>query len=425
MAERALYQNFSEPEFPFEKSGKHLEWLPSYCDAIIHKTDGTVDKHMFNVMINTILVCARARTSAMLDCTSTCHLSEGQVCVKAIFTLVRRFNRFLRRIDAGEHETEIYLPYKTNYIVTCKRSPRFNWRFESQVDIGRSLDFFAAGHIVWPPFPSRGYIVIFERESLLNVYAEVVLLDMVSDEVWNKLVDFNNRKETLYNETMTSLGLPYRFKWLFGNMERKPLERVSKVVAGDIPPDEKWWEDNCLFVAGLAHDNTFNGRAFCTFTSRYKEYWLLIQRTYTFCTKYRNEEIYSLQLNDPTAATFWDRISALFDEIKIAMSPSAAIERVDITAQISTFIERLNQLESEGNHLRASNSESFEEFNGRLAGHPMVTSWSWWLEQKIRRLWWSKELLKMRSIQRYKLKPRLVYEGVPAPPSGYKSLSKL
>jgi len=425
MAERALYQNFSEPEFPFEKMRNHLDWLPSYCDAIIYKTDGTVDKHVFNVMINTILVCARARTSTMLDCTSTCRQSEGQVCVNAIFTLVRRFNNLLQRIDAREHEAEIYLPYKTNHIVTCKRSPRFNWKFGSQVDIGRSLDFFAAGHIVWPPFPSRGYIVIFERETLLNVYAEVVLLDLVSDEVWHKLVDFNNRKEILYNETMASLGLPYRFKWLFGNMERKPLERVSKVIASDIPPDEKWWEDNCLFVAGLAHDNTFNGRAFCTFTSRYKEYWPLIQRTYTFCTKYRNEEIYSMQLDDPTAATLWDKISAIFDDIKTAMSPGTADREMDAAATISNFIARLEQLESEGDHLLASNPDSLEELKRKLACRPRVNTWSWWLERNFQRIWWSKELLKMRSIQRYKLTPRLVYEGVPAPPSGYKSLSKL
>ena len=156
--------------------------------------------------------------------------------------------------------------------------------------------------------------MIFERETLLNVYAEVVLLEMLSDEIWNKLVDFNDRKVNLYNETMASLGLRYRFKWLFGNMERKPLERVSKVVAKNNPPSKKWWEDNCLFVAGLAHDNTFNGRAFCTFTSRYKEYWPLIQRTYSFCTKYRNEEFNSMQVVDPTAEEFWDDISALFDE---------------------------------------------------------------------------------------------------------------
>src|SRR5271156_983691 len=75
MAERALYQNFSEPELPFEKMRDRLEWLPSYCDSITHKTDGTVDKHVFNVMINTILVCSRARTSTILDCTSTCRQS--------------------------------------------------------------------------------------------------------------------------------------------------------------------------------------------------------------------------------------------------------------------------------------------------------------------------------------------------------------
>jgi len=424
MAERALYRNFSEPEFPFDKLQKHLEWLPSYCDSVIRKKDGIVDKHVFNVMINTILVCSRARTSTMLDCTSTCRLSDGRTCIKVILAIVRQFNDLLRRIDAREHEAEVYVPYKTNYIITCKRSPRFNWRFESQVDIGRSLDFFAAGHIVWPPFPPRGYIVIFERETLLNVYAEVVLLDMLSDDLWNKLVDFNNRKEALYNETMASLGLPYRFKWLFGNMERKPLERVSKVVAKDVPPSEKWWEDNCLFVAGLAHDNTFNGRAFCTFTSRYKEYWPLIQRTYTFCTKYRNEEFNFMQLDDPEAEEFWDKISVVFDEIKHAMSPTSP-HSVNIQIQIAEFNNRLKELEVEGERLRASNPNSLETLKRRQADRPKRNAWSWWLDGNIRRLWWSKELLKMHSFERFKLTPRLVYEGVPAPPSGYLPLSKL
>ena len=423
MAERALYQNFSEPEFPFDKMRKHLEWLPSYCDSVIHKADGTVDKHVFNVMINSILVCARARTSTMLDCTPNCRLSDGQPCIQIILTIVRRFNNLLRRIDAREHEAEIYVPYKINYILTCKRSPRFNWIFESQVDIGRNLDFFAAGHIVSPPFPPRGYIVIFERKTLLNVYAEVVLLEMLSDEIWNKLVDFNDRKVNLYNETMASLGLPYRFKWLFGNMERKPLERVSKVVAKNIPPSEKWWEDNCLFVAGLAHDNTFNGRAFCTFTSRYKEYWPLIQRTYSFCTKYRNEEFNSMQVVHPTAEEFWDDMSALFDEIKDAMSPTST-RGLDVESQISAFIERIKQLECKGDLLRASN-RNILALKRKHAYRRKYSSWSWWLDGNIRKLWWSKELLKMHSIERYKLTPRLVYEGVPSPPSGYMSISRL
>ena len=132
-----------------------------------------------------------------------------------------------------------------------------------------------------------------------------------------------------------------------------------------------------------------------------------------------------MQPDDSIAATFWDKISALFDDIKIAMSPSAVVEEVDVTAHISSFIQRLEQLESEGDHLRASNPDSLEELKRRLVGRRRENTWSWWLERNVQRLWWSKELLKMRSIQRYKLTPRLVYEGVPAPPSGYKSLSKL
>ena len=428
MAERALYNNLSEPEFPFTEVKTHLEWLPSYCDSVIHGPDGNIEPHIFDVVINTVLVCVRARTSTVL-CPYVCPVSSGrQTCIRVMSTLVERFNHILRHINAQQHYAELYLPYKANYFVVCKRNPRFNWLFESQVDIGRNLDFFAAGHIVGHPFPPRGCIRIYERETLLCVYAEIVLLDSLSENIWNKLKDFNNRKESLYNETMTSLGLPYRFKWVFANMERRPVEFISKVVSGDTPPSEKWWDDNCLFVAGLAHDDTFNGQSFCTFTSRYREFWPLIQRAYTFCTKYRNLKFDLMQKEDSTAEAFWNNVSKIFGEIKDAMSPSTILDHARRADLMSDFTERLAQLANEGDRLALLYNDKIEYRTRVLIERESQRSesWSMWLDRKLRNVWWVKERIRLNSFERYKLTPRLVYEGVPAPPSGYHSfISKL
>ena len=281
MAEHALYQNPGAPIFPFTVVIKHLHGLQAFCDQIIDPDEyGRVDHWRVRVLIDTILVFGRARTAAYHPITVGTRNLYGLAS-----TLTSYFNAVLRKSNATEHQIELVLRGTGTFYVTCKYSPRFNWASNlTQREIGLNLDFIAPGDVPesgqrW--YPVRGSSSIVERGTLVQVYAEEVILEFIkSKEEWKKFVNFNKSKERLYNETMASLRLPYRFKWVF--QDDQTLSEVDEIMTCHKPPSPNWWEDNCVFVTGYGDKLCWGDPTFCTFDSRYSEFWPLVQHTYLF-----------------------------------------------------------------------------------------------------------------------------------------------
>ena len=67
MAEAVLYQNPTEPRFPYQLVMKSFQWVPAYINSVTGKRrrhQGQAAQYMS--LINILLVLSRARTSTMI-----------------------------------------------------------------------------------------------------------------------------------------------------------------------------------------------------------------------------------------------------------------------------------------------------------------------------------------------------------------------
>lgn len=258
MAERALYHNSSEPLFPYEQVLPHLTWLPSYVASSQDPAKVSWNGELVAI-IDTILVFCGARTSCL-------HAMEFlSVCA----SLVNRLNSILATLHLQRYELEVVRrgPVSVGlwlFFVVRKRSPRFIWnRHLTHNEIGRNLDMFAAGHFERRPSGLGGVSMILERSMILPVFNEGVLLEHLTPEVKKRFVDFNKRKEKLYNDTMEMLDLEFRFLWLFESQELH--DEFMERMKSQEPPSREWWLENYAFVAGYSayDDIVWDGVAFC------------------------------------------------------------------------------------------------------------------------------------------------------------------
>ena len=277
MAELALYGNNLEPAFPFDLVAPQLSWLPEYLSA----ADETASKGSSSKilpLIDTVLVFTRARTSAMYSRND----------LPACRSLVRLLNAVLENVggEALHHRLELVRRGNGLFFITCKNSPRFNWKTHlTHIDIGRNLDYSASGHIFLRPFPPRGLNQFIERTSMQRLFSEYVLLETLQDNTLNEeLSRFNAAKEALFNDVMRRLGLPYRFKWVLSTPSR--AESAKSVIASLIPPSQEWWEDNCVFADGNGIPGLASSLRYCSLLSKFEKYWPVIQHMYFFLTKY-------------------------------------------------------------------------------------------------------------------------------------------
>ena len=147
-------------------------------------------------MIDTILVFARARTSALHP------MISHDICS----TLIARFNQIL-------HASNASFPRAESIFVTCKRSPRFNWSthvtHRKLVGISTSL-WLGMSFYVRPStrfcIDRRIYLIQFMRYLTSLYYWSIFVQKRSWTDIWN-LIKF-------YNDTMTSLGLPF-WTWVF------------------------------------------------------------------------------------------------------------------------------------------------------------------------------------------------------------------
>jgi hypothetical protein len=281
MAEDALYGNYLESKFPFDLVIPRLTWLPAYLSAKNATPSGeSSNLNSANVpLLDVVLVFARARTSAM-------HSMEHFAACQSLAILL---NAELQAIgeEARYHRLEIVRRGPTLFFVTCVNSPRFNWRTHlTHLDVGRNLDYLAAGHIFGPPYPPRALCQLFERTSMKPFAGEFVLLESVNDDlVRQRLIYFNKTKEALFNDVMQRFGLTYRFKSTLITPQ-KAATAHHFVIANRLPPSKDWWEDNCIFVDGNGMSGIPPALRFCTFDSKFHQYWPLIQYMHRFLPKY-------------------------------------------------------------------------------------------------------------------------------------------
>jgi hypothetical protein len=276
MAEAALYSNPGEPPFPFELLRDRLSWVPAYIDRQCTKRGRNIyEAQHFEALVNTLLVCTRARTSALFG-TADISLCED---------FATRLNRILRSLPnkiGARHEIELVERGHSHVWVTCRHSPRFIWKRRlNHRETGLNLDFAAPGHIR----PSRNcpavvsHIVEISGPVHASIVSENIRLDYVDDRVMQDVEAFIQHKTALFNSTMVRLKLPYRFDHFLSSSGTD--QHVAETMRLATPPSSEWWNGHYYFVGRVLPYNM----TFCSRETLFELYWLVIQQVYDFEAK--------------------------------------------------------------------------------------------------------------------------------------------
>lgn len=270
MAEASLYENFLEPVFPYDAISEFVQWIPLYVDHQTPKRGrNIIQGELYSILINVILVFARARTSAFF----------GNEHRKVIQDFVKRLNSSLGFLCPGNralyHKVEIVLRGNAGIFITCFRSPRFIWNYRlTHREIGLNLDYAAAGHIGRSNGPKLSFrLYEISHAAHCHIVGEIVHLDFVSD--LSALQSFNQKKTELFNFTMSRLKLPYRFEgfWRSSSSDAD----LQRVMRSNRPPSLNWWMANYIFLSDLPY-----AMAFCSRTCRFQAAWEILQVLYDF-----------------------------------------------------------------------------------------------------------------------------------------------
>jgi hypothetical protein len=397
MAERVLYHNDSEPVFPYEHVLPQLSWLPSYVASYQDPAQVSWNGELVAI-IDTLLVFCGARTSCLhaLQFYSVCE------------PLVARLNFILGSLSFEKYQLDIVRRGSSAgvrlFFVVRKRNPRFIWnRHLTHKEVGSNLDMFAAGHFERRPSGPGGVSMILEQSMILPVFNEAVLLEYLTLGVKERFIEFNKKKEKLYNDTMELLGLDFRFLWLFESQE------LHNEVAGHMkmqePPPREWWLGNYAFVVGYSvYDEViWDGSAFCGWDSCYEIYWGLIQQAHDFCLKYRREEQWQSHKDENS---FWVRSSELLDKIRVVVGRPVSPDVAD--AVVSNYTARLKQLADLGDNIPARPQKP-------ISSPRSLTFYRVQVEEYGRAIW---EAVKLHLFERYKLTPRFASATMDYPEQG-------
>ena len=199
MAEQALYNNQTEPLFPFQAARPQLTWLQNYLDQQI-----TFPPYEMAPFLNTILVFGRARTATL----------QGRFWWSALQPLVKLLNATLDSLNAEEHRLELAIRGEV-FFVTCSHSPRFIWKNRlTHRDVGRNLDFFAPGHfgVEWG---LDSAVTFFETGTMQPIMTEKVFNCALNDDMVQRgFQRFNKQRENSIQQnhggTWTSLSICMR-----------------------------------------------------------------------------------------------------------------------------------------------------------------------------------------------------------------------
>jgi hypothetical protein len=283
MAELALYGNSKEPIFPFAQVKGKLDWV----QEMLAKCEDDWDEwEKFPDRLNIILVFSRARTSTLVD---RDFLSEYK-------ELVRRLNKVLKSVGAEHHTLTIVRRgnggSKAPAFITCKQSPRFIWRSRpSTLDVGRNLDYIAAGHCVRDRTEETGKLTFIETETGAIFICEIVLLKYLNAPGASaKFTQFNDARASVMNDAFTQLGFPYRAVWELDTPDKQ--DAVMRVMTQLTPPDEDWWRQNIRWVNqihGTKESYSIYPVSSFSVDCNYCQMWPIISTTYLLGDKYKRD----------------------------------------------------------------------------------------------------------------------------------------
>jgi len=407
MAERNLYGNELEPEFPFDvvkgvfvlnnslTSGE-LSWLPPYLDESI--ADPAED---LNPLLNTVLVFARARTATLQNMTSW----------EKVHKLANKLNKVVEAVGASHHKIELVRRGPKTYFVTCTNSPRFIWSvFLTHFDVGRNLDYFAPGHMPTDPPSAQCSVYFVEKNSFEEMAGERVFVEYVKDDIKSNFLRYNSRREALFNSTMQKLSLRYRFKCLV--IWPETLETVPSVMARSSPPTAEWWDDHCYFVNFCLSGVLLQPElAFCDWNTRYTFYWPLIQETFQFMMKYKRYDYW--HTSEKTGAEFWTSMEKIFREIKSVCEGHLDPNTIEFQEFLARTREQFGSLAATADQSSRTTANKPSVPNAPRT-HPIAPIAS----RFVYKLLLLTEAASLHIFHRGRLAPRLSSKGIGHPASG-------
>jgi len=173
--------------------------------------------------------------------------------------------------------------------ITCKRSPRFIWHPRlSTLEVGKNLDYFAAGHCCGERTQERGTVSVIETQTSACLISEVVLLKYLQPDSWEKFSRFNDAKVRTMNDAFAQLGLPYRVVWEFDCPSIR--DSFRRVMNQSSPPDEVWWRKNIRWVNQIhpiSADHSLYPVSNFSVDCDYRGRWPIITMLYALSEKYK------------------------------------------------------------------------------------------------------------------------------------------
>jgi len=316
MAEQTLYGYKDDPVFPYAYVAKHISWVPEFINNLtpLRARDG-LQAQCYHFLINILLVFCRARTSTIVN-----PVNYKPPLYTVFSTFVARLNRSLERVPDGGgrlHNLEIFRYTRVIWFVTTRYSPRFIWgKTLTHREVGLNLDYYGAGHLHSysidltsdnrpPKYISS--IVEMSGNAVVGIVIENLFPEHVPD--LTLAADFFRRKEGLLNTSMSRLNLPYRFKWFWE--PPGTWKEINTVIQDENPPSKSWWEENVYFVNVPTKSGcSFVAMTFCSTTSRYDEFWPLVQEFYNWMLLHK--------LNDDSwrYPRYWERLESLFSLVR-------------------------------------------------------------------------------------------------------------
>jgi hypothetical protein len=329
MAEFALYGNTAEPAFPFHLVTPKLKWLAQHLAEREPSTDhfdpAKYDRVPIIPLLDTVLVFGRARTASL----------ENSVDLRLCRGLIKRLNAVLVEAgpEASYHKLEIFRQDITAFQITCANSPRFDWNIKpTQRNLGRNLDFFAAGQIYGKSeLPKRHPVHFIETRTMHCVLAEMVPWAPLDDPTTARhFKEFNDRKERLMNDTMKSFELPYRFKWVcYANTDPVFEDSEGKEKLGLPVPTSQWWTQNCFYL-----NRYIRVVKICSYATQYERHWSLIQKLCNWTHTLNHSYFY-----EQKSSKDWEVLFDLFRQVKCTMEQEELTTEEVLALELKVNIE--------------------------------------------------------------------------------------
>ena len=306
MAEACLFGNIDEPTFPYQLLAALLTWVPAYINGLtLHRGRNYQHERLYIVLVNTLLVFSRARTSAMFD----------DIDISICRDFANRLNEALRSLPetcgATHHQIEVVRRNNFSIFITCSRSPRFIWNhYLTHREVGLNLDYATLDLAIQSH--NRNFWILSKLAPMFIhpswESGEVVLIDYVTD--MPVLEGFIERKKTLFNSTMARLELPYQFDSVWSDSDT--IRDVEQAMRSETPPSRDWWESNYISINPLPYIMSF-----CSRVSQFETYWAVLQEVYRF------SEHQSRAITNPRPIEYSDEVENLFVDVHKALQSNS------------------------------------------------------------------------------------------------------